>query len=235
MHAAYQKKQQDGKRLLHTVDEVGYDSIGQVVHHGEQLEHFHSYQRGVEPLGTRTIELHTDQGLFIAFTPAMLLAADGLMRVDEESFVVRMSDGTESRVSFAADSLVFMIGDAVSRIINPHLSSSPPLRPTPHAVALSSRDTRLWYGRMFLPPPLAVSEQHGVTFARLREIAVQHSTKELRRRRGEAEDSVVDLGCSSNRYARRVGSSSCATNQVPKAKAGRLTTVATIALQSLGK
>ena len=55
-----------------------YSSLGHMVDAGTHLEHFHQYTRVASAESTETdqdtIDLHTDQGLFIAFTPAFLEA-----------------------------------------------------------------------------------------------------------------------------------------------------------------
>ena len=89
-----------------------------------------------------TIDLHTDQGLFIAFTPAMLRtagAASADAPLDKESaFLVSLPDGSQARASFDADALVFMLGDGIHQILTPKLpagSFSP--RPVPHALSVA--------------------------------------------------------------------------------------------------
>jgi hypothetical protein len=59
-----------------------FDTFHDVVVNGEHLEHFHSYQRlehkdaasGVEK---KTIDMHTDLGMFIAFTPGRNVHENG--------------------------------------------------------------------------------------------------------------------------------------------------------------
>ena len=212
-----------GKPLLRTAGDAArtFNDVQSVISNGEQLEHIHSYQRSTPhtPSGERTIDLHTDQGLFIAFTPALLLSAEGLSTQDRDSFRVRLSDGTDASVEFPPNSLIFMAGDAMDGIVNPGLAGNAPIRATPHAVSISSPNARLWYGRMFLPPADALSERHGVTFSRLRELAAEQTALRLQSRRllggsvGDAEIDV-DVGCSSQTYARRQAPAACTSNQM---------------------
>jgi hypothetical protein len=69
--------------------------------------------------------------------------------------------------AFDDDSLHIMLGDGVQQYINPRLArSAPPLRSTPHAMVMprgADGESRSWYGRMFLPPADAISEEHGTT------------------------------------------------------------------------
>ena len=110
---------------------TSYDTIEDLVANGEQLEHFHSYQK-IERIGEEyddegdekkmaTIDLHADQGFFIAFTPGMMMSpsnkdnkaasSDGFYIVEEDS------NNTPIHVNFDVDTddLVFMLGDGVNQ------------------------------------------------------------------------------------------------------------------------
>jgi hypothetical protein len=58
--------------LVSTLDTKAFKTFSDVVEFGEHLEHFHSYEKltgqGLQN-DAETIEMHADQGLFIAFTP----------------------------------------------------------------------------------------------------------------------------------------------------------------------
>ena len=108
-----------------------YDTIKDLVVNGEQLEHFHSYQK-IKNIGEEyddddeakmvTIDLHADQGFFIAFTPGMMVsnggnddvaatASTGFYIVEEDA------DTVPVHVDFDVDTddLVFMLGDGVNQ------------------------------------------------------------------------------------------------------------------------
>jgi hypothetical protein len=104
--------------------EVDYQDFAQTVAGGEHLEHFHSYQKQTKKTTTNqdTIELHTDQGLFIAFTPGLLLPAassvggESLLALSK-GLVIQDSDGKNHVVEFTNDDdLVFMMGDGVNQV-----------------------------------------------------------------------------------------------------------------------
>ena len=140
-----------------------FETFAHVVDNGEHLEHFHAYtkEERLEGEDTRpgtgsvaavaaaanddgtTLPMHTDQGLFIAFTPALVVRRDGAVaRGDDSTFLVRLSDGTVESVSFDADSLVFMIGHGVEQVVRPKLLPGGLMpRATPHAVTSSHHAT----------------------------------------------------------------------------------------------
>ena len=104
--------------------EEDYQDFAQTVAGGEHLEHFHSYQKQTKKTTTNqdTIELHTDQGLFIAFTPGLLLPAgsggggESLLALSK-GLVIQDSDGKNHVVEFTYDDdLVFMMGDGVNQV-----------------------------------------------------------------------------------------------------------------------
>lgn len=178
-----------------------YNTIADLVRHGDTLEHFHSYQKvkktaaaigeeyndddddeeEEEAVRMETIELHADQGFFIAFTPGMLVEETAVAASASVSSVVSTAggfyivekneeeeDGTFEKkkknpihVEFDIDTddLVFMLGDGVNQYINNRMIDSGTnrraLRATPHAVSLNyhaASSARVWYGRMVLPP-----------------------------------------------------------------------------------
>ncbi|KAK3268024.1 hypothetical protein CYMTET_23447 [Cymbomonas tetramitiformis] len=173
----------EGKPLLWNYDHSrSYDTMADVVGNAEHLEHFHSYYRPVASNDTAesvAIDLHADQGIFIAFTPGILVeeVSNGEIRDTSKpagKFYVSLRDGTPAVAKFGqgGDVLVFMLGDGVDQYINPKLSSGPYLRATPHAMVMpqhGEKEWRAWYGRMFLPPSDALSEKHGLSFGQLRE------------------------------------------------------------------
>lgn len=175
---------------------------------GEHLEHFHSYQKSATSVPEKrngskeTISLHTDQGLFIALTPGLMVthtsAGDELVPMKEsDGFYILTGDGTQALVDFGpADDLVFMMGDGVNQYINPMLNvqedGPKKLRATPHSVSLTpmknSSVARVWYGLMVLPPSSAFNRKEGKTYGEIRRVMAS----------GENEgDMPLSLGCSS--------------------------------------
>lgn len=147
--------------------EDGKDSfrtIADIVASGDHLEHFHSYQKLEQPnrnessLRSRTdqtIDLHTDQGFFIAFTPGLMVThLDGKPDLstdlwETEGFYIEKANGSTAHVHFTADDdLVFMMGDGVNQYINPSIKNSRTLRAVPHSVTLNTHAenlSRAWY------------------------------------------------------------------------------------------
>ena len=72
----------DGSPMLRSADPESdsFEDVGSLVGAGEHLEHFHAYSRGDRsPAGDDgassgdTIDLHVDQGMFIMFTPGVVV------------------------------------------------------------------------------------------------------------------------------------------------------------------
>lgn len=200
--------------LLKTKGGYNFRTFADVVENGEHLEHFHSYYRtedggnndGVSSTGTstssNTIDFHTDQGLFIAFTPAFGAS-------DVASFYISIEDGSYSKVVFHDDDLIIMLGDGVNQFVNPHLEKlgrKLRLRATPHAMDMSGNgDVRTWHGRMVLPPTDAVHEESGETFGDLRRRMIDASLSTEGK-----DDNFLTIGCSGSAVARQVEEVTCA-------------------------
>jgi len=189
-----------------------YDTIEDLVENGVQLEHFHTYQK-IEGVGEQyddkddetnmtTIDLHADQGFFIAFTPGMMIGKDNKADASGGFYIVEEdSNDIPIHVDFdvETDDLVFMLGDGVNQYINNRFidgenNGRRHLRATPHSVSLKVHDpdqARVWYGRMVLPPndALVAAETTQTTL----------TYGEIRRRLVETPDAYVPagLGCSS--------------------------------------
>lgn len=189
-----------------------YRTLEQVVAGGERLEHFHSYRlpsNSADSEDSKTIDFHVDQGVFIAFTPAILVdeSSDLSPRGSTTgSFTVRTKDGEELEVEFPQDSLVLLAGDGFNQYINKKHGGMHVHTPA-HAFRMPSHASglhRVWFGMMQLPPKDAVSEESGLTFGNIREQVVEAS------RSGGKADALA-LGCS-----RRLApvTPTCAGNQV---------------------
>ena len=201
-----------------------FETFAHVVDNGEHLEHFHAYTKEERLEGEdtstgkgsvaavaaaanddgTTLPMHTDQGLFIAFTPALVVRRDGAVaRGDDSTFLVRLSDGTVESVSFDADSLVFMIGHGVEQIVRPKLLPGGLMpRATPHAVTvIAPRDDpsaqRAWYGRMVLPPHDAAVAGAGVTYGEMRATMNAEVKSPASSSSSSSSPPAVALGCSS--------------------------------------
>mmetsp|Transcript_48457 Transcript_48457/g.73207 ORF Transcript_48457/g.73207 Transcript_48457/m.73207 type:complete len:659 (-) Transcript_48457:105-2081(-) len=203
------------KPLLETEDGMyAFGGFADVVENGEHLEHFHSYQRPADSAqDEKTIEFHTDQGLFIAFTPGLMVdSQDNMIETQSSSgFHIELKDGTHALVDFQDDDLVFMLGDGVNQIINPKIQDEgKKLRATPHALSIPNHkedEARAWYGRMVLPPTDAVHPEHGDTFGNIRNLMIDAAGK------GEQTEKL-GLGCSSSQTARNLEEISCQANSI---------------------
>ena len=192
--------------FLKTKAGYNFRTFADVVENGEHLEHFHSYYRAEDNdtsvTSSNTIDFHTDQGLFIAFTPAMGTTEVG-------SFYISLEDGSYSNVSFNDDDLIIMLGDGVNQFVNPRLEKlgrKLRLRATPHAMDMSVNDAaRTWHGRMVLPPTDAVHEESGETFGDLRRRMIDASLSTEGK-----DDNFLAIGCSGSAVARQVEEVTCA-------------------------
>ena len=217
------------QKPLMTTEDGGYsfEDIYSVVTEGHHLEHFHSYQKVNEKSqspatnGLRnedsedTIEMHTDQGFFIAFTPGLMVThkEGNILEPDLSAplevsggFYVEDSHGMQVPIHFDdRDDLIFMMGDGVNQYINPSVKDVPQeerklIRATPHKVGLVSHDenvARVWYGRMVLPPPLGYNPTEKKTHGQIRSLV---------NKRDDSSDGNLNipqgLGCSSPDHMR---------------------------------
>jgi hypothetical protein len=200
-----------------------YDTFLDVVNQGEHLEHFHEYQSSstatTTTTTTTTIEWHTDQGLFLAFTPGVMMMMttnntiadhhyDNVVEM-ADGFYIELPDGSRPMVQFDSnDHLVLLLGDGMNQVYNTNNNKKKKttcdFRVVPHALSMPSQSSssssnmmdpqqrRLWYGRMVLPPANAVHPQHNnnITFGTIRQNLIRHNNNHV----------VVDmaLGCSSS-------------------------------------
>jgi hypothetical protein len=203
-----------------------FETFEDVVEYGEHLEHFHSYRHSetatAEKRSIDTIEMHTDQGVFIAFVPALMVdtssteeAAETISQSSKGHFYIQLKDGSRALVNFNENDLVIMLGDGVNQIINPIIApSGVSLRATPHALDMESNSSgsnraRVWYGRMVLPPFDAIHPKHDdLTFGRLREKMIDAS---LSSNPSTDDDKALEMGCSRHdAMARQLEDVTCA-------------------------
>lgn len=194
-------------------DGGSYETFMDVVLSGNHLEHFHSYKskESYAPTDVKTIDYHTDQGLFIAIVPAAMVSIEDRQITDSYTgdFLIKLFDGTEVRTEFDDSSLVFMLGDGVNQYINDKLIGDvTPLRAVPHALIMPSSNTgqesRSWFGRMFLPPQDALMTGRDITYGQLKNVMVQ-----------EQSDQTLSIGCSQQSapsvLSRKLAAESCDT------------------------
>lgn len=226
--------------LLNTKEGFEFASFADVVENGEHLEHFHEYQYAAGSssssllkkdkgnpnvdLDVATLEWHTDQGLFLVFSPGTVVqegqGKDPLVLGPTEGFYIEMPDGSRPQLQLdEEDELVIILGDGVNQYINSR--SQRKLRALPHALfmpPLAKHESRVWYGRMVLPPQAAIHPQHGLTFGQIRERLIQASTspqnsntKSNSKTINKLEnDHTLSLGCSSpSLQTRQLETSSC--------------------------
>jgi hypothetical protein len=197
----------EGTPLLMTTgkEPQAFATFADVVENGDYLEHFHSYQKthktSTKKTESTTIDVHTDQGLFLVFTPGRM--ANGELT---KGFFVETVDGRLQEVDFEAqDDLVFLLGDGVNQYINNKLVGGLSLRAAPHALNLEgwtqAQEARVWYGLMVLPPSNAVHPAHdGITFGQIRQGLVAGGVG--------STDTIRYLACSGGAAVRDVSAGS---------------------------
>ena len=127
------------------------------------------------------LDMHTDAGLFIAMTPAMIYDSKSTSTSTSTStgLFVQLGNGEVVHPT-SPNSIIFMLGDGASRWIGPHAKgSSCKFRSTPHGVDMTQAGMdanskhaqknnndgmqRAWYGRMFMLPEEAIVADVGGT------------------------------------------------------------------------
>ena len=164
-------------------DGEDYAKLKDVLERSKHLEHFHNYipprpndlsENKVATPGAKTIDMHADQGIFIAFTPGLVVEKDQSGKyvtkpdVKAEDFYIERADNSIAKCDFTQPKaeIVIMLGDAVEHLINRDIPDdfSEHVRSVPHGMSmptnLNSEQSRIWYGRMFLPPEDALSKLH---------------------------------------------------------------------------
>lgn len=189
-------------------DPFSFDDLFAVVDNGVHLEHIHAYtppaSTAAAPPAGATLEMHTDQGLFIAFTPALIASTPSSAVDDPSIFHVTLSDGTLARAVFESDALVFMVGAGLAQLV---AARSPPATPAntlvpramPHALTVAAAGgapsaPRMWYGRMVLPPAGATVPGTHATYGEVRSAMNDdaHNTDDAM---AAASSSLVSIGC----------------------------------------
>jgi len=179
----------------------GFSTFNDVVDAAEHLEHFHSYTRPAAAANADepTLDMHTDQGLFIAFTPAMSLVGGEKSAHDAADFFLKLADESVAKVAFDPATLVVMLGDGVRQFVNPKLQSGAPLRAAPHALVMkptAADDARVWYGRMVLAPSDALHPGHVADHVASKTYGAVRRTLIEETRSGKERAEVLSVGCS---------------------------------------
>ncbi|KAH9260091.1 hypothetical protein BASA81_001863 [Batrachochytrium salamandrivorans] len=175
--------------LLMAVDNAeraSYLDFAQLVEHGQHLDHFHVYEKKQPPQKQAALEKHSDQGLFVAIAPAITLGGG------EDGFEIELPSGEMARVDFPHDgnALVFMIGDGMANWIAPSALRRP-LRSLAHRLVMPHDQQRVWFGRMFFPPPDAFLPNLRTTFSKYRQLSVEQASN------------VDFVGCSNQKHVLR--------------------------------
>jgi hypothetical protein len=125
--------------LLQDSQHRTYDRVLSILESANHLEHFHIYSKTKESK-LKSLDWHTDAGLFLAFVPAVD-CQNGLESGDDSFWYVG-DDGIKYRALFEPDSIVIMLGSGAENWISSHLE----LRATRHAVRMNEHQERSWYG-----------------------------------------------------------------------------------------
>eukprot|EP00977_Amphora_coffeiformis_P019340 scaffold7168_cov182-Amphora_coffeaeformis.AAC.9 len=203
---AWQQESDSNMASLITRDPAKtYQGLDELVRSADHLEHFHAYSRlsGQEPEDHQgmTIDWHTDQGLFLVFSPGVIHDTD-----NTEGLYIQFRDGSKDMVQFDAhqDDLIVLMGDALQQALSRNKrNGDSTVRVPPHALRVSQMTTkapRVWYGCMVLPPADALvpmSPQHQdndeeMTYGELRQAMLEaHNSND------QDSKAAAAIGCSS--------------------------------------
>jgi len=231
----YRTKQQDNDNKNDIKTNNVYSTFQQVMDQAEYLEHFHMYEKAADSQQQKqdhqnTVDMHTDLGLFLVFTPGQLVLTTKNNnnkkndKKEEQSIVTNDMIGTFQiqlqpndkspmsvvSVDFQQDDLVFMMGHALQQL-NPHLFRAVPhslqiSSSTPHNSNSNSLPNRAWYGRMVLSPSDAIltsadDPHNDLTFSQFRQNLQQQQ---------DNDNTIMTIGCSSSTTTRTTDDNSSA-------------------------
>ena len=147
------------RKLFSKVDKVtktrmrpSYESLTELMHFGEHIEHFHTYYPTEEK--ELTLEMHTDAGLLIS-----MVGQYG----SKASIYLELPDGDIVEID-GDDGILYLVGEGMKSF----LENNSELRPAPHAMKVFSK--RTWYGKMWLPPADAIVALNDKTWSSYREM-----------------------------------------------------------------
>lgn len=151
--------------LLRDVHGKTYPTVQSIVQAATHLEHYHLYEKQKkqdesmlktkddDDKKTKTLDFHTDAGLFLAFVPGYDCdATDMTTSSTLDNFWIRLKgddEPTEYPVRFAPPQrtrAVIMLGAGAARWLH-NVPSHVQLHATQHAVQLRSGQRRAWYGK----------------------------------------------------------------------------------------
>jgi len=178
-----------------------YRTMASIVDSANHLEHFHHYskqqqqqQQASTSSNKKTVEWHTDAGLFLTFLPAYDCQSGGVKQ--DDSFWVQLPNGEQAPAYFEPGSVAVMMGVGAEHWLQTSTSSSSTpnylFKATRHAVKMNQSTSRVWYGMMHLvPEDSIIQESPRRTFGDMKE-----NMKVSSGRGAAAMDDVrVAIGC----------------------------------------
>uniref|UniRef100_A0A7S0DH84 Copper transporter n=1 Tax=Amorphochlora amoebiformis TaxID=1561963 RepID=A0A7S0DH84_9EUKA len=148
-----------------------YSSFTEALSTARQLDHFHVYSAPFARERDYSIEFHSDDGLFIAIPPPVIISSQGLSTSasrDFRGFEVKLDSGEIREIKTRSkNSVVFVLGAGMDRWIQ-FTGKHPRPGGVLHAVKVPLGVTRMWFGRMFLPPDDAFGVDVDIPFREYR-------------------------------------------------------------------
>jgi len=173
--------------LLETKYGSIYRTMASIVDSANHLEHFHHYSKQPTIENKKTVEWHTDAGLFLTFLPAHDCQSGGVKQ--DDSFWVQLPGGEQAQAYFEPGSVAVMMGAGAEHWLQ-QSPSSPMFKATRHAVKMNQSNSRVWYGMMHLvPEDSIIQESPRRTFGDMKENMKVASEK------GAMDDETVAIGC----------------------------------------
>jgi len=182
--------------LLETKYGSVYRTMASIVHSANHLEHFHHYSKTntkkekktqTAKAQSKTVEWHTDAGLFLTFLPAHDCQSHGAEQ--DDSFWVQLANGEQAQAYFEPGSVAVMMGAGAEHWLQS--SSGTILRATRHAVKMTTSTSRVWYGMMHLvPEDSIIQESPQRTFGDMKQ-----NMKVSSQQQGALDGETVAIGC----------------------------------------
>jgi hypothetical protein len=128
------------EHILQTSTGIKFKTISSVVKASQNLEHFHLYTKPSDSGESYDLDFHTDAGLFLTFIPGMECNKEASMNESNNLYV--QINGVAHEAIFQENSIAVMLGAGAEHWLESHI----PMKATHHAVAMSSGQSRAWYG-----------------------------------------------------------------------------------------
>ncbi|KAL3927954.1 MAG: hypothetical protein SGBAC_012865 [Bacillariaceae sp.] len=233
----YDKK--DEAPLLETKYGSVYRTMASIVHSANHLEHFHHYNSNDSNKQTttatttattahddddddrKTVEWHTDAGLFLTFLPAHDCESGGTKQ--DDSFYVQLPNGQQAQAYFEPGSVAVMMGAGAEHWLSSPSSTSSStssssinfLKATRHAVQMESSTRRVWYGMSkgfhfanacaylfvvlspavhLVPEDSIIQESPRRTFGDMKQ-NMKVSSQHQHQQKGAMDDETIAIGC----------------------------------------